>query len=159
MNHIMVAGHLGSDPETRFTATNQKVTSFRVASNTKKGANMETTWWKVTIWGTQFDNMIKYLKKGSPIMVMGELSKPEIFTDKEGRPQISLNINAQSLSFSPFGRTDKPAGSLQGESPASPINAHQEEYGSTGDMGYSYYDQPAKGQGASSPFAEEEIPF
>jgi single-strand DNA-binding protein len=117
---------------------------------------METTWWRITVWGTTFDNMIKYLKKGSPVMVMGELAKPEIFNDKEGRPQIALNVTAQSLSFSPFGKTDKPA-----SAPASETS-HQgsDEYSSGSDMGYSYYDQPAKGQGAAvNQFADEEIPF
>lgn len=156
MNHIVVAGHLGNDPEVRFTPSGQKVVSFRVASNTRKGANMETTWWKITVWGTQFDNMIKHLKKGSPIMVMGELSKPEIFTDKEGRPQISLNITAQSLSFSPFGKSEKTSQSGGFEQSA---QGTQEEYGASNEMNYGYYDQAAKGQGMSSHFAEEEIPF
>ena len=155
MNHIVVAGHLGNDPEVRFTPSGQKVVSFRVASNTRKGANMDTTWWKITVWGTQFDNMIKHLKKGSPVMVMGELSKPEIFTDKEGRPQISLNITAQSLSFSPFGKSERPAQGGNFEQTA----AQNDDYASSSDMSYSYYDQAAKGQGMSNAFAEEEVPF
>ncbi|NBO23896.1 MAG: single-stranded DNA-binding protein [Chlamydiae bacterium] len=154
MNHIVVAGHLGNDPETRFTPSGQKVVSFRVASNTRKGANMDTTWWKITVWGTQFDNMIKHLKKGSSIIVMGELQKPEIFTDKEGRPQISLNITAQSLSFSPFGKGDRQS---QGNSFESASNQN-EEFGAS-DANFNYYDQSAKGQGMTSHFAEEEIPF
>ena len=157
MNHIVVAGHLGNDPEIRFTPSGQKVVSFRVASNTRKGANMETTWWKITVWGTQFDNMIKHLKKGSPIMVMGELSKPEIFNDKEGRPQISLNITAQSLSFSPFGKSEKPAQSNNSYDHSS--MASSEDYSPSSDMNYGYYDQAAKGQGSPSPFVEDEIPF
>jgi single-strand DNA-binding protein len=159
MNHIVVAGHLGNDPEVRFTPSNQKVVSFRVASNTRKGANMETTWWKITVWGTQFDNMIKHLKKGSPVMVMGELSKPEIFTDKEGRPQISLNITAQSLSFSPFGKSERPA-AQGGSFETAAAQTASDEYGLGSDMGYSYHDQPAKGQGAHvNNYSDEEIPF
>lgn len=155
MNHIMIAGHLGNDPEARFTPSGQKVVSFRVASNTRKGAATETTWWRVTVWGTQFDNMLKHLKKGSSIMVMGEISKPEIYTDKEGKPQISLNITAQSLAFSPFGKTDKGAqgGSFESSQGTS------EEYAGAADMGYGYYDQAAKGQGPIGAFNEEEIPF
>lgn len=156
MNHIVIAGHLGNDPEVRFTPNGQKVVSFRVASNTRKGATSETTWWKITVWGTQFDNMIKHLKKGSSIMVMGELSKPEIFTDKEGRPQISLNVTAQSLSFSPFGKTEKPA---QGTSFEQTAQNTADDYGSSNDMNYNYFDQTAKGQGSMHAFAEEEIPF
>ncbi len=155
MNHIVIAGHLGNDPEARFTPSGQKVVSFRVACNTRKGANVETTWFRVTVWGTQFDNMIKHLKKGSPAMVMGELSKPEIFTDKEGRPQISLNITAQSLSFSPFGKAEKPAQAGGFEQTAT----GHDDFNASSDANYSYYDQAAKGQGVSHAFSEEEVPF
>ena len=108
MNQITMAGHLGSDPEVRFTSSGQKVTTLRVAARSRRGSNGDDTiWWRVTIWGEQFDKMIPYFKKGSPVVVFGELNKPEIFTDREGRPQISMNITAQNLSFSPFGRPDK----------------------------------------------------
>ncbi len=101
MNHATVAGHLGSDPETRFTSNGKKVTSFRVGC---KSGKEDTIWWRVTIWGEQFDKMLPYFKKGSPIVVQGEISKPEIFTDKEGKPQISMQLVASQLSFSPFGK-------------------------------------------------------
>lgn len=106
MNHIFIAGHLGSDPEVRFTSSGQKVTTLRVACNARRSGKDETVWWKVTAWGEQFDKMMPFFKKGSPIMVMGELLKPELFNDKEGKPQISLNITASQLMFSPFGRSD-----------------------------------------------------
>ena len=44
---ITVAGHLGSDPEVRFTPSNVKVTSFCVATNIKRGAKEKTVWWKI----------------------------------------------------------------------------------------------------------------
>jgi single-strand DNA-binding protein len=101
MNHATIAGHLGSDPETRFTSGGQKVTSFRVGCRSRKD---ETIWWRVTVWGEQYDKMFPYLKKGSPVVVQGEINKPEIYTDKEGKPQISMGINATHLGFSPFGK-------------------------------------------------------
>ena len=51
--------------------------------------------------------MLPYLKKGSSLIVVGELSKPEIYTDKEGRPQISLEVTAEFIRFSPFGKGEK----------------------------------------------------
>lgn len=112
MNFIHIAGHLGADPETRFTSSGKKVTTLRVACRTRKGQAEDTIWWRVTIWGEQYDKMIPYLKKGSPIVVAGELHKPEIFTDREGKPQASMEITASHIQFSPFG---KPGGSPQGE--------------------------------------------
>ncbi|MBI5346607.1 MAG: single-stranded DNA-binding protein [Chlamydiae bacterium] len=105
MNIIHIAGHLGADPETRVTQSGHKVTTFRVGTKTRKNT---TIWWRVTVWGDQFDNMIQYLKKGSAVMVVGDVSAPEIYTDKEGKPQVSMQITAIQLMFSPFG---KPASS------------------------------------------------
>lgn len=106
MNHTMIAGHLGADPEVRFTSSGQKVTTLRVAARCRRNAKDETIWWRVSIWGEQFDKMIPYFKKGSSIVVMGEMNKPEIFTDRDGKPQVSMSLTAFSISFSPFGRTD-----------------------------------------------------
>jgi single-strand DNA-binding protein len=104
MNILQVAGHLGADAETRFTQGGQKVTTLRLATNSKKGGKEETTWWKATIWGDRFDKMLPYLKKGSSVIIMGELGKPQIYTDKEGNPQVSLDITVEIIKFSPFGR-------------------------------------------------------
>jgi single-strand DNA-binding protein len=90
MNFINIAGHLGSDAEVRFTSSGKKVTTLRVATRTRKGQNEDTIWWRVTIWGEQYDKLIPYLKKGSSIVVFGEFHKPEIFNDREGKPQVSL---------------------------------------------------------------------
>ena len=51
MNQLTIAGHLGADPEVRFTSSGQKVTTLRVAARARKGAKDETIWWKVTVWG------------------------------------------------------------------------------------------------------------
>ena len=149
MNHLMIAGHLGADPEIRFTSSGQKVTTLRVACNSKKSNKEETIWWKVTLWGEQFDKMLPFFKKGSPILVAGELMKPEIFHDKEGKPQISLNITASQLMFSPFGKND----------------AKSEEKPSTSrldtafSLGGSYGFEQQKQPKYSSEFNDEEIPF
>lgn len=104
MNFMHIAGHLGADPEVRFTSSGKKVTNLRVAVKVRKGQNDDTVWYRVTIWGEQYDKMIPYLKKGSAVMVAGELHKPEIFTDRDGKPQISMEITVSFLQFSPFGK-------------------------------------------------------
>ncbi len=144
MNQGTIAGHLGADPEARFTSSGQKVTTLRVAARARRGGKDETIWWRVTIWGEQFDKMIPYLKKGSPIIVVGEMNKPEIFTDRDGKPQVSMSLTASNIQFSPFGRPDS-AGSSQQES-AEPAMAAATE--------------PAFGQGkAHTSIADDEVPF
>jgi single-strand DNA-binding protein len=122
MNFIHIAGHLGADPETRFTSSGKKVTTLRVATKTRKGQVDDTIWWRVTIWGEQYDKMITYFKKGSPIFVAGELQKPDIFNDREGKPQISMEITASFLQFSPFGKSTGGQTNESGEQSSSQKN-------------------------------------
>lgn len=174
MNHILIAGHLGADPEVRFTSSGQKVTTLRVACNSRKSGKEETIWWKVTIWGEQFDKIVPYFKKGSPIMVAGDLSKPEIFTDRDGKPQISLNITASNVMFSPFGKTDQKQN--DGQESYGSMNSSQQQSNSFGSdskqLNQSMYQhspyaesasfQPMNsmtGQGGASAFDDDEIPF
>lgn len=139
MNQATIAGHLGSDPEVKFTPSGRKVTTLRVAARTRKGGKDETIWWRVTIWGEQFDKMMTYFKKGSPIIVQGEMDL-EIFTNREGKSQLSAGITAHNIMFSPFGRTDQ-AEQTTG-APLKEENIH------------------AKPLLSNEPFdAEEEIPF
>lgn len=115
MNMIQIMGHLGADAETRFTPSGQKVTNLRIATSVRKGGKEETVWYRVTIWGDRFDKMLPYLKKGSGLIVVGELNKPEIYTDREGRSQIALEITAEFIRFSPFGKGDKSGETKQQE--------------------------------------------
>lgn len=132
MNMIHIAGHLGADPEVRHTPSGQKVTVLRVAVNIRKGGKEDTIWYRVTIWGDRLDKMVSYLKKGSGVMVFGELHKPEIYTDKEGRQQVSMEITAESIRFNPFGRSSQEQSQGQGgshaQSQAASTYASQDSY-------------------------------
>lgn len=172
MNYIMIAGHLGADPEVRFTSSGKKVTTLRVATNARRGNTEETIWWRVTIWGEQFDKMIPYFKKGSAVVVFGEMQKPEIFTDRDGKPQISMNLTASHIQFSPFG---KPGERSQQEGQGMQQQQHQQEhatppsapYQSGRNDAYNPYAPPQAGsQMGKGPAAapsggtfDDEIPF
>jgi single-strand DNA-binding protein len=166
MNHTMIAGHLGADPEVRFTSSGQKVTTLRVAARARRSGKDETIWWRVTIWGEQFDKMIPYFKKGSSIIVMGELNKPEIFTDRDGKPQVSMSLTAYNISFSPFGRPDS-GGSAEG-SPGSSQETHSENsFAESAVHGANSMSGPMQGamhgmghgQGKAPAFTDDEVPF
>jgi single-strand DNA-binding protein len=104
---VHLAGHLGKDPETRFTPSGQKVTTFTIATNHRKGKEDVTIWVRVTVWGDRFDKLISYLKKGSAVIVTGRMNPPSSYTDKEGRTQVSLEVTAEMIEFSPFGKTER----------------------------------------------------
>ncbi len=144
---IQIAGHLGADPEHRVTPTGQKVTTFRVAVNVRKGGTDKTLWWRVTIWGDRFDKMIEHLKKGSPVIASGRFSAPDIYTDRSGNQQVSLEITAEMLFFSPFGRSQQQqvSGEASAESGTAAFQGAQQE----GVV-------PGAGQ---ANFSDDDIPF
>jgi single-strand DNA-binding protein len=158
MNHTMIAGHLGADPEVRFTSSGQKVTTLRVAARARRSGKDETIWWRVTIWGEQFDKMIPYFKKGSSIIVMGELNKPEIFTDRDGKPQVSMSLTAYNISFSPFGRPDSGGSSEGGQETHSETSfAEPAAHGANSMPGAMH--GTMHGQGKAPAFTDDEVPF
>lgn len=164
---VQIAGRLGRDPESRFTPSGQKVTNLTVATTVRKGGKEETVWWRVTVWGDRFDKMMPHFKKGSAIVVVGEMGKPEIWTDKEGRPQISMDITAEIIRFSPFGNPEKsgdqqanPRGNANGSA-----NQNQGSYGSNQGGANDAFDNfgsssSSFGQAnAHSEMAEDPLPF
>lgn len=110
---VNLAGYLGKDPETRFTPSGQKVTSFSVATSHRKGKEDVTIWVRVTIWGDRFDKLLPYLKKGSAVIVTGKFNPPSTYVDKEGKTQVNLEVVAEMLEFSPFGKNERSADSAQ----------------------------------------------
>lgn len=174
MNFLHIAGHLGADPEVRFTSSGLKVTTLRVATKTRKKGEDRTIWWKVTVWGEQFDKMIAHFKKGSSLMAFGELDEPTIFNDRQGVPQISMSMTATQLMFSPFGKeqkgqehSGKPA-SLKADSTVASLenafdSAHkggfsQDESKSSNDHFFSGFGSGLSSENNSYP-SDEEIPF
>lgn len=136
---IEIAGHLGADPETRVIPNGTKVTTLRVATNVRQGDKDETVWWEVSFWGSEFDNMIKHLKKGSAVIVLGEMQKLAIYNDKEGRPQISYRMTGRILKFSPFGKPERSQEASAGQTASAPAySGAQQAYGGGGGGGSSY---------------------
>lgn len=148
MNLIEVAGHLGADPETRFTANGQKVVTLRVAARSRRGSNDETIWWRVTLWGERFDKLLTYLKKGSAIIVIGDMHKPEIFTGRDGAPQVSVEMTAEMIKFSPFGSGRSQDNQQQQQ--------QQQQAPAQHDMANSGV---SMGQAAAAPISDDDIPF
>ncbi len=157
MNRTMLAGRLGADPEVRFTSSGQKVTTLRLAVNQRRSGQDETIWWRLTVWGERFDKMISFLKKGSALFTIGEMKKPQIYTNRDGQPQVSLELVATDLSFSPFGRSADQSHS--GETEQKPYPAKEASPPASGTAPKSADNQPAAFGGDEFSFSEEEIPF
>lgn len=99
----VVVGHLGRDPEMRYTPSGVPVTSFSIATTRKwTGANGEpqekTTWFRVTAWRKTGELAAQYLKKGRLVLVEGDIDA-SAFTDREGNPRASLELTATNIRF------------------------------------------------------------
>ena len=68
---IIIVGNLGRDPEMRYTPNGNAVTSLNVASNrvytdTSGQRVKETTWFRVSVWGKQAENVNNYVVYEQP---------------------------------------------------------------------------------------------
>ena len=156
MNIVELAGRLGADPEVRYTANNLKVTTLRVAANSYRGGKEETIWWRVTIWGDRFDKMLSFMKKGSAIIVIGELHKPEIWTNRNGEPQVSMEMTAEMIKFSPFGKPDSLSSSDAAQGTNEPYSSLNQ---SVGDMGAQAQSSANHAEFSQSSSDDDGLPF
>ena len=109
-NKITFVGHLGTDPEMRFTPSGKPVTAFQVASNdqytNEKGEVVKTTtWFRCISWGKPAEIFNQYLHKGSKVLIEGKLrpdpktGRPEIWTRQDGSPTADYNVAVKELYF------------------------------------------------------------
>jgi single-strand DNA-binding protein len=103
VNKIIVIGHLGADPEMRYTPNGQSITSFSIASSrryrTADGEQREETeWFRVSAFGRLADICNQYLSKGRQVYVEGRI-KGSAFMGRDGQPRYSLDISANEVQF------------------------------------------------------------
>lgn len=103
MNIITLYGRLGKDTEKKILPSGQSVLNLVLATNTQKAGVKETIWWRISVWDDRFKSMEPYLKKGSALIVTGIMHCPRIYQDASGANQLSLDVTAHSIKFSPFG--------------------------------------------------------
>lgn len=99
-----VIGHLGRDPEMRYTSSGMAVCSFSVATTRKwtgkDGAQQEkTTWFRVSAWRKLGETCNQYLHKGQLVMVEGEIDASAYTPKDGGEPRASLELTARTVKF------------------------------------------------------------
>lgn len=101
LNKIMIIGHLGRDPEMRYTPSGRPVTTFTVATsrtwNTSDGErHAETEWFNVVSWGNLAEICKQYLTKGQQVYIEGRLQTRH-WDDTEGNKHTSVEIVASEM--------------------------------------------------------------
>jgi len=100
VNKVILIGHLGSDPELRYTASGTAIAKFRIATNEsykdKSGNQQEhTEWHLVTAWGKLAEICGQYLSKGKQVYIEGRLRTTSY--EKDGIKRYTTEINAQNM--------------------------------------------------------------
>ena len=101
LNKVMIIGHLGRDPEMRYTPSHRAVTNFNVAASrswkTADGErHTETEWFNVVAWGSLAEICHEYLSKGQQVYIEGRLQTRK-WEDDEGNKRSTVEIHAKEM--------------------------------------------------------------
>ena len=133
MNKIILMGRLTRDPEVRYGgANNTAVARFSIAVDRrfKREGEPSADFFNITAFGRLGEFSEKYLRKGTKILLDGEL-RNDNYTNKDGQKVYGMQIIANNIEFaeskSSQGNVDSMAGSAPAAAPA--------EQGTTSDAG------------------------
>ena len=88
LNKIMLIGHLGKDPEVRYTSDGTPVATFSLATSEnwtdKNGTRQERTeWHNIVAWRRLAELSKRFLTKGRQVYVEGRIQSRD-WNDREG---------------------------------------------------------------------------
>ena len=102
VNRVTLIGHLGRDPEVRYTQSGSAVCNMRLAvgERRKSGDTWEehTEWIDVVCFGKTAENAGHYLSKGRQIYVDGRMQTRK-WQDKSGNDRWSTEVVANRVNF------------------------------------------------------------
>lgn len=101
VNKVILVGHLGRDPEVRYTEDDKTIANISIATSEtwkdKSGEKQEKTeWHRVTFFGKLADVVGQYLVKGSQVYVEGRLQTRK-WQDKDGQDRYTTEIIADRM--------------------------------------------------------------
>lgn len=101
LNKVQIIGHLGRDPEVRYTASGRAVATFTVATSEQwkgqDGGDQERTeWHRVVAWGPLGEICGKYLNKGKQVYIEGRIQTRE-WEDQDGNKRTTVEIIARDM--------------------------------------------------------------
>lgn len=96
LNKIMLIGHLGRDPEIRYTPDGTPVATFSLATGEswtdKSGTRQERTeWHNIVAWRRLAELSQKFLAKGRQVYVEGRIQTRE-WNDREGNRRRTTEV-------------------------------------------------------------------
>lgn len=110
-NLVFLIGRLTRDPEVRYTSgTQMAVCTFSLAIDrpVKAGAEKQTDFPRVTVFGKQAENCERFLSKGRLVGVQGRLQTGS-YTDKNGNTVYTTDVIADRVEFLERAEKSEPA--------------------------------------------------
>ncbi|MBK1732899.1 single-stranded DNA-binding protein [Thiococcus pfennigii] len=135
LNRVELIGHLGTDPELRYTQGGDAVATLSIATNEawtdkQTGEQQEQTeWHRVVLWRRLAEIANEYARKGSRIYVAGPL-KTRKWQDQQGQDRYTTEVQGRDLLLldPPAGRGDRTAPAPAGGASA-PSRPRRPQYG------------------------------
>ena len=103
LNRVMIIGHLGADPELRYTQSGSPVVTLRIATDEsyidRNGNRVDRTeWHRAIVFQKAAEHCNQYLRKGSLVYVEGKLTTRK-WQDQNGQDRYSVEIRADRVQF------------------------------------------------------------
>lgn len=124
INQVILVGRITRDAELRYTASGTALCNFSIAVNrrVKKGDQWsdEASFFDLTLWDKQAENLNKYLVKGTQIAVQGELRQDRWEKDGQKQSKVQVFVNNLQLLGSARGSSGEGRGPESGSSYSAP---------------------------------------
>jgi single-strand DNA-binding protein len=101
LNKVLLIGHLGRDPEMRYTPSGRPVTSFSLATSrswtsAEGERHAETEWFNIVAWGNLAEICKEYLTKGQQVYIEGRL-QTRGWEDETGKKHFRTEVVANEM--------------------------------------------------------------
>ncbi len=96
LNKVMLIGHLGRDPEVRYTPAGLAVANFTMATTEKFKEEERTEWHRIVAFDKLAEIMGQYLSKGKQVYIEGRLQTRD-WQDKDGNKRTTTEIVANQM--------------------------------------------------------------
>lgn len=102
VNRVTLIGHLGHDPELRYTPKGTPVANIRMATTTRwrdrdsEEPKERTEWHRVVLFGKRAETLAEHAKKGAQLYVEGSLQTRD-WTDREGVKRYTTEVLGRTV--------------------------------------------------------------
>ena len=101
INRVILVGHVGQDPELKFTTSGHSISTFSLATNevwidAEKNKKEHTEWHNIVAWDKLSDFANQYLKKGQLVFIEGKL-RTRSWEDKNKNTRFKTEIVCQQI--------------------------------------------------------------